>query len=100
MKLRIQGNTIRIRLNEKEVDRLKSGESIEDQTVFPSARLEYRIAGGAKNSVDLFENVITITVNSKELVNWGNIEQVTIRFEVSTGDEKKISILVEKDMKL
>jgi Na+-transporting NADH:ubiquinone oxidoreductase subunit NqrA len=43
MKLRIRGDSIRLRLKVSEVDRIAAGESIVEETHFPDSVLTYRL---------------------------------------------------------
>jgi hypothetical protein len=100
MKLRIQRNTVRVRLNDQEVAKLASGENIVEQTNFPSETLFYKIQLGAENDAQFVDNSITIDLNKDAVEQWASTDQISISIEMDGRDDKKLSILVEKDMKL
>ena len=47
MKLRIRGDTVRLRLKRSEVERIAAGDSIAEQTHFPGTVLTYRLEAGS-----------------------------------------------------
>lgn len=100
MKLRIQGNTVRVRLNDKEVESLAAGQKLIDQTQFISGALQYIVQPAASSDADFKQNTILISVDELEITKWNNSDQVSISIESATSDAKKLSILVEKDMKV
>ena len=100
MKLRIQHDTIRIRLSELEVQEFGKGNSLVSRTHFPQADLEFRLMPNSKERV-VFENgKVEITVPEEKISDWAASDQITIAMEISVSNDKKLSILVEKDMKL
>ena len=94
MKLRIKGNTIRIRLEKTEVDLLKKNGEVSDSTEFPGVTFEYRIVTYEKNSLSASfeENVISIHISEIEAKDFCETDRVGI--EAKTG---KLSVLIEKD---
>lgn len=100
MKIRIQGNTIRIRLNEKETEALKNGSAINSYTFFPSGEIAYILESGGDNSADFNERKMHVIVSKAWVSEWQADDGEVIRFEVSANEDKKLSILVEKDMKV
>ena len=99
MKLRIKGNTIRIRLSENEVNLLELGTSVQDKTCFPSSILSYRIQVSNKTSADFLDNEVLIKLPENEVHLWATTDQVSISKEISTLNDDILSILVEKDFK-
>lgn len=100
MKLRIQRNTVRIRLNDQEVGVLAKGEDLLEQTNFPSTTLSYNIKVGPENDAQYVDNSISIVLKKDAVEQWASTDQVSIGIEMDGRDDKKLSILVEKDMKL
>ena len=100
MKIRIQSNTVRVRLNEREVSELQQGQSIVSQTWFPTGKLIISLHPDQENHADLQENQINITVSTAKVNHWASSDEVSIGMEFDTPDEEKLSILVEKDMKV
>ncbi len=99
MKLRIKGNTIRIRLSEPEVSRLATGEQVVEQTQFPGATLLYKVHVAGSMRADFVDGAITVQLAKEEVDQWANTDQVSISQEIALQNANKLSILVEKDFK-
>jgi hypothetical protein len=95
MKLRIKGNTIRLRLLKSEVDRLASAGRITEQTVFGPGVLRYTLASSAdaeSMTATFHNNEILITIAADLAREWTTGDAVTLESDVDG-----LSILVEKD---
>ncbi|MGK0224205.1 MAG: hypothetical protein ACI9ON_003455 [Limisphaerales bacterium] len=102
MKLRIRGNTVRLRLTRGEVEAIGRGELVEESTHFPDGSvLRYQMVPGGVQEASQSSNdeghLIRIEVPSVVATNWAeNEEQVCL-----TGDQPfvvgPLEILVEKD---
>ena len=99
MKLRIKGNTIRIRLSETEVNLLAAGNPVIEETHFPSSKLTYKIQPSNSESVDFMDKVVHVNLTIEEIERWAITDEVTISKEIATPDDNILSILVEKDFK-
>jgi hypothetical protein len=100
MKLRIRSNTLRLRLNQKEVEALSAGEVIKEKIDFPgSTALSYILTTAPSGEAQLsFENgTIHITAPRVPLMNWVSSDEVGIYFTLQTG-EKPLKISIEKDL--
>lgn len=97
MKIRINGDSIRMRLSPEEVDRLVSKGSIIDHCNFPNVKLTYGILSSNSNSMNAeFDgNEIKVIIPKSELLNWNTDERVG--FEHTT--EGGLFLLIEKDFK-
>ncbi len=101
MKLRINGNSIRLRLSQKEVQSFKDAGSFSETIDFGYSALTYTL----KNRQDIeevsavFENdVITIEVPQKIAVEWTETEMVGFNNDKIIEDcSEGLKILVEKD---
>jgi len=99
MKLRIRGNSIRLRLTESEVARLATDGRVESVTSFGIAELKYSVASsstGGRVEGDLQNNEITVTIPSDTIADWANSERVGIESRQSVRDGE-LHILIEKD---
>ena len=102
LKLRIRGNTVRLRLTRGEVESVGRGEVVEESTQFPDGSvLRYQMVPGRVQEASQSSNdqghVISIEVPSAQASDWANNEeQVGL-----TGDEPfvvgPLEVLVEKD---
>ena len=101
MKLRIKGDSLRLRLTKGEVDQFHTEGRIADQTRFPSGRVfVYALAVAAEQdavSAQFEGDTITIHVPQTLATGWATTEQVGFRGEVALGDGETLRILVEKD---
>jgi hypothetical protein len=96
MKLRIKGNTIRFRLTQGEVARLRAGEALRETTEFAAAQiLAYRLepAAGIGAMQAGFENgVVTVRLPESEVVAWADGDAVGMY-----GRPGVLDVAIEKD---
>jgi hypothetical protein len=100
MKLRLRGNSLRLRLTQREVNDLVALGSVEENTAFgPQAMLSYAIAVGDGPSVSAsFEGgAIRVTVPLAEARAWATSDRVGIESEQATTDGEPLRLLIEKD---
>ncbi len=103
MKLRIRGNSIRLRLRQSEVRRLAVEGAIEETTNFgPSAeqRLEYAIRvapDGRDVDATLVWGRLLVRIPHMVLHEWASTEQVGIEAVQRFRGAEELRILVEKD---
>lgn len=95
MKIRINNNSIRLRLNPEEVTQLCKEGKVMSICHFPNAVFKYSVSKSSKDSIsaDFASETISVEIPSNELVNWDKDERVG--FEFTTEDN--LFILVEKD---
>jgi hypothetical protein len=103
MKLRIRGNSIRLRLGRSEARRLADEGIVEESTVFGPSRAErftYAIVATSEPSVvsaSFADGRIEIRVPSEMVHQWTSTDQVGMDAHQSTADEDGLRILIEKD---
>jgi hypothetical protein len=102
MKLRIRGNSLRLRLTRTEVDALANDGRVEDAIAFApgeSNRLVYAIVAREANGVsaEWTGRAMTVTLPSSLARDWATSERVGIEHEQPIGDAGTLRILVEKD---
>ena len=98
MKLRIKGNSVRVRLTKSEVEKICTDSILEESTLFGNNvfRYELRKDNLEKNLSAKFESgKISILLPSPLIQDW-NINE-TVGFNRTTDDG--LDILVEKDFK-
>ena len=100
MKLRIKGNTIRIRVTQGEISELKENGLISDSIQFATQSLTYLIRVGNQTSVqaDLDGGTISILLPETVASEWTSTDLVTINGSQQIGSDI-LQILVEKDYK-
>jgi len=98
MKLRIKGNSIRLRLSQSDLQELAENGFCEEQTEFPGRSLRYRLA--LKEQDDLTaqfqDELIEVQFPKSKFEPWFNTEQVGLEDIVVVGSQE-LSLLVEKD---
>tara|TARA_Y100001933_G_scaffold182115_1_gene180593 strand:- start:8042 stop:8419 length:378 start_codon:yes stop_codon:yes gene_type:complete len=100
MKMRIQGDSVRLRVSVSEVQRLGGGHSVACRTRFPGgAALGYRLEGAEVDAIDArFDGAtVTVRVPLDALHDWsGRPDLVSLSGRADLGDGE-LTLLVEKD---
>lgn len=101
MKLRIRGNSVRIRLTKSEVARLGDGLRVDERTQFgPSSVLTYSVAPSAsvsKPAVEFKDAALSVLLPAVQTRTWAHSDQVAIEATQDVGSGTQLAILVEKD---
>jgi hypothetical protein len=98
MKLRIRGNSIRLRLTRSEVDRFAEDGRVEESVDFGPGKPKFGYAlrsapAAAEPYAGFTDNTITIFVPEAEARDWVGSERVGIE----SAEESGVRVLVEKD---
>lgn len=102
MKLRMRGNSIRLRLSQDEVAQLNKIGQVEETVEFGLAApaLSYRLETTVDSNVikaAFRENCLSVLLPEKDAEHWVNSQQVGIESIQPLGDNRSLRILVEKD---
>ena len=100
MKLRIQDNSVRLRLTRTEVDALDAHGEVVASATFPgNEALSYvvRNAGSDRVGARFDGHAIEITIPADEVHDWASSERVSIHGSEPLPAGNSLSILVEKD---
>jgi hypothetical protein len=100
MKLRIKGNSIRLRLTQTEVANFAKNGYLEDKTEFGNATFTYALANDANAqslSATLEGVKITIQVPDAVAENWISTNEVGFQHKQLLSNGKELFLLVEKD---
>lgn len=101
MKLRIKGNSIRIRLTKTEVERISSEEGyLEEETSFGNANFIYalqQVGSGTELSASFEGNKMTMFVPSALTDGWPKNNVVGFEVNMPLDDNKSLYLLLEKD---
>src|SRR5690606_37083677 len=100
MKLRIRGNSVRIRVSRSELERIAEEGLAEDAVRFaPDVGLVYRVrvVTDGRVSAELEDGVLTVTLPKATVERWTRPDEVSIRGEQPIGGGETLKILVEKD---
>ena len=100
MKLRFRQNSIRLRVNRREVQGLATGDALTEQVHFPNnTELAYVLQGASSEnpSVEFKAGVLRVEVPQPELDKWASTDAIGMYFELpANGSFLKIAI--EKDL--
>ena len=103
MKLRIHGNSIRLRLNRREVAQFASTGQIAETVEFgPNQRLRYGLesspdAAGPEARFSGSDIMVVLPANAAR--EWGETERVSVQGDQTLGTGKSLAILVEKEFR-
>ncbi len=98
MKLRFKANSLRLRVNQKEVQKLASGQSIREQVAFPGgSTLAYVLDVGSIPTATFMHGTIRIEAPQTELSAWAKTEEIGMYFDFRVADSE-LRIAIEKDL--
>lgn len=101
MKIRIKGNSVRLRLSRSEVDYFGQNGYIEEKTEFGGSDLTYALQSNDIEHVlaDFKNNTITMYVPDSFRAEWTTTERIGIEGTADIGNGKSLHLLLEKDFK-
>jgi len=96
MKLRILGNSLRLRLTRSEVERIANGDVLKESTRLAGGNFCYSLAGsdGEEVVAMISGGHLRITAPRKALIRWHDSDDVAVDAPVESG---AAAILIEKD---
>jgi len=103
MKLRIRGNTVRLRLTQGELNQLVEKGSVEERTTFgPTAgeQLVYAIVTNASATAivtTFLGGRLEIAVPQADARTWATTDQVGLEVEQTVSSADNLCVLIEKD---
>jgi hypothetical protein len=100
MKLRIKGNSLRLRLTRGEVARLGETGQVEDTIRFgPGVQMTYALSTAEVAHVQAGFDLsgITVQVPTATVQQWVGSEQVGFEHEQDLGSGESLRLLIEKD---
>jgi len=100
MKLRIKGNSLRIRLTKTEVSTISTKGYLEEETNFGNNKLLYvlqRVDEGNELSAAFESNKITMFVPSSLTKDWPMNNIISFDAHMTVGENKSLYLLLEKD---
>ncbi len=99
MKLRIRGDSIRLRLKRGEVDQLAAGNSIVEETHFQDGVLTFSLCVAENNdfSASFIDGSIVVSVPRARVLDWAGTDAVSLHVDQEIPDSGSLSLLVEKD---
>jgi hypothetical protein len=99
VKLRIRGDTLRLRLKRSEVDQLAAGTSIVEETHFPGAILTFRLDVSDNNptSANFDNGSMVVCLPKSSVLEWASSDEVSLLAEQKLPGTGTLSVLIEKD---
>ena len=100
MKIRIKGNSIRIRLTKPEVSKLADTGRIEEHTFFANNRLVYSLQSidtGSELSAAYHADTITMFVPKELIKGWQENDVVGFSANMAINKNDNLYLLLEKD---
>jgi len=99
MKLRIRGDSIRLRLKRGEVEQIAAGASIVEETHLPNAVFTFRLDISENDDVSASFNNGSLVVNlpKSRVLNWASTDEVSLVAEQELPGAGSLSLLIEKD---
>lgn len=99
MKLRIHGNSIRLRLSQSEVAEFQSTGRVDSRLEMPGGSLGYSLVADPSATILSAEmnGAMIVRVPSDEAERWAASDEVGISAEQPVGDGTTLKILIEKD---
>ncbi len=102
MKLRIRGDSVRLRLGQSEVHSLMETGTVAESTQFaPDQHLVYELRTATVDTpqVDFVENRLRVTLPTAAAAAWAKGDEVSFTAAQPTGPGRTLSLLIEKDFK-
>lgn len=103
MKLRIKGDSLRLRVTRAELARLLNGERIEDSIHFSSApdvHLTYALRSAEQSipvRIECVPQAIVVLISKEQLRFWSNDSEVGIYGSIELGRGSSLEVLIEND---
>lgn len=99
MKLRICGDSIRLRLKISEVNRIAAGESIVETTHLPDSTLTYCLEVSETGGIaaTFSDGKLVVTLPKADAEKWASTDEVSLLSEQPLTEVGTLSLLIEKD---
>ena len=102
MKLRIKGNSIRLRLTQTEVQRIADNETVQEAVSFGSGVSSFTYAlqvepSSSEISAGYRAHTLHVILPSEVAQQWANSDRVSIETTLVVDEGEALYVLVEKD---
>ena len=100
MKLRFRENSLRLRVNQREVRTLAAGSALREEVRFPGdTRISYVLqpATADSPSASFVGGAIVVTAPLRDVEQWANGDQIGIYFDLPTSGTR-LRVAIEKDL--
>jgi hypothetical protein len=101
MKIRIRGNSVRIRLSKSEVTLFAKEGYVEERTEFANSSLVYTVKSSEGETLfaDFVDGNITLYVPLNMLQQWASTDMVGMDYNMPLPNGRQLYLLIEKDFK-
>ncbi len=101
MKIRIKGNSVRIRLSKSETELFAAKGYLEERTDFGNSTFIYSIKKTEDENIsaNFINGNITVHIPQNLLHQWAKSNLVSLEYNMPVGSDKYLYILLEKDFK-
>lgn len=98
MKLRFRHNTIRLRLNQREVERLARGEALREAVRFPgAAEFSYVLQSASAAQAAYRNGSVLVSAPQSEIRAWAGGDAIGLYLEFP-ADGTALKVAIEKDL--
>lgn len=100
MKLRIKGDSIRLRVSRSELQRLADGQVIEEIVHLTGGNFGYALGSSTQvtaTTASFCDGRIALLISDAELAKWLDESEVGIYPSVSTASDRLLEFTIEKD---
>ncbi len=101
MKLRILGNSIRLRLSEEELKTLEENREVVEHLHFPSGTIfiySLKIAETANYKSEFLDNKLSVIIPQAIAYPWLTSKDVSLTEKLPLPDSESLKLLIEKDL--
>lgn len=102
MKIRIKGNSVRLRLSRPEIELFGKEGYLEEKTEFGKSTFTYAIQklfDGKGLDASFTDKKLTLFVPQKTVQEWTTTNTIGYNHELEIGENKTLFLLIEKDFK-
>ncbi len=103
MKLRIKGNTLRLRVSRSELTSLQHGNRVEDAIQFsaaPESRWSYGLQVASQSKpieIEWKPQSLTVSISEERMKSWATETEIGIYEAVDLGPAGSLAVVIEKD---
>jgi hypothetical protein len=100
MKLRLRGNSVRLRVNQREVEALAAGRALSEGVRFPAGNsFIYTLEPSPvlTPEASFRDGVICVKVPDSMLTDWASNDSIGLYFDL-LGRESSLKVTIEKDL--
>ena len=100
MKLRLDKNSLRLRVRKSDLEKLQDQNEVAETTHFPLGSFEYRLIISDKEenvSAQIFSQSIEVVVPVKTALQWMNSDETGIYHTINLSDNQSLDVIIEKD---